>query len=112
MTIARLALLATTFVLPGFATGVSASDAALVARGKAVFEGAKPACKVCHNANKNALDNYGAKGSAAEVKAWLRTPKEMLDKTGKKGPKPTFGPDKISDTDLDALAAYLVSLKK
>ncbi len=112
MTIARFALLATTLVLPGFATGASASDAALVEKGKAVFEGAKPACKVCHNAKKNALDNYGAKGSAAEVKAWLRTPKEMLDKTGKKGPKPTFGPDKISDPDLDALAAYLVSLKK
>ena len=112
MTIARFALLATTLVLPGLATGASASDAALVAKGKAVFDGAKPACKVCHNANKNPLDNYGAKGSVAEVKAWLRTPKEMLDKNGKKGTKPTFGPDKISDADLEALAAYLVSLKK
>ena len=36
----------------------------------------------------------------------------MLAKTGKPGSKPTFGPDKISDEDLDALAAYLVSLKK
>jgi mono/diheme cytochrome c family protein len=93
------------------ATG-AAADAALIEKGKAVFDGAKPPCKTCHNEKKNPLDNYGATGSAASVKAWLRTPKEMLEKAGKKGVKPTFGPDKISDADLDALAAYLMSLKK
>jgi mono/diheme cytochrome c family protein len=108
----RFALLATTLVLPGFAPAGSAADAAHIEKGKVVFDGAKPACKVCHNPKKNPLDDYGAKGSAADVKAWLRTPKAMLDKTGKKGPKPTFGPEKISDTDLDALAAYLLSLKR
>jgi mono/diheme cytochrome c family protein len=108
----RSALLAATLVLPAFAPAASAADAVLVEKGKAVFDGAKPACKVCHNAKKNPLDDYGAKGSVADVKAWLRTPKAMLDKTGKKGPKPAFGPEKISDADLDALAAYLVSLKK
>jgi mono/diheme cytochrome c family protein len=112
VTIARFALLATALALPGLGTVLSAADATPVEKGKAVFDGAKPACKVCHNEKKNALDNYGAKGSADDVKAWLRTPKAMLDKAGKKGPKPAFGPDKISDTDLDALAAYLMSLKK
>jgi mono/diheme cytochrome c family protein len=90
----------------------SAADAAKIEKGKAVFDSAKPACKVCHNPTKNPLDNYGARGTAEDVKTWLRTPKVMLDKTGKKGPKPAFGPDKISDPDLDALAAYLMSLKK
>jgi mono/diheme cytochrome c family protein len=112
VTIPRFVLPFASLVLAGFATGASAADAALVAKGKGVFDGAKPACKVCHNANRNPLDNYGARGTVAEVKAWLRTPKEMLAKNGKKGPKPTFGPDKISDPDLEALAAYLVSLKK
>lgn len=46
-----------------------------------------------------------------EIKAWLRTPKEMMAKKGKTGTKPTFGPDKISDKDLDDLATYLSTLK-
>jgi mono/diheme cytochrome c family protein len=91
---------------------IAAADAALVAKGKVVFDGTKPACKTCHNEKRNALDNYGASGSAADVKAWLRTPKQMLEKTGRKGPKPAFGADKISDADLEALTAYLLSLKK
>lgn len=90
----------------------SGSDAALIDKGKAVFEAARPSCKACHNEKRNPLDSYGAAGTAADVKAWVRTPKAMLDKTGKKGPKPAFGPDKISDADLEALTAYLLSLKK
>ena len=91
---------------------LGAADDALIAKGKAVFDGTKPACKTCHNAKKNSLDDYGARGTAEDVKAWLRTPKEMLEKTGKKGPKPSFGPDKITDEDLAALTAYLLSLRK
>jgi len=106
--IRRFAFLVVALTVAGVA---SADDAAMVERGKAVFDSAKPACKTCHNAKKNPLDSYGKTGTAADVKAWLRTPKEMFAKTGKKGAKPTFGPDKISDEDLDALAAYLVSQK-
>jgi mono/diheme cytochrome c family protein len=112
MILRRTVALAAALSLFGLASTLSAADAALVEKGKAVFDGAKPACKSCHNEKKNPLDNYGAAGSAADVKAWLRTPKEMLAKAGKKGAKPAFGPDKISDADLDALAAYLLSLKK
>ena len=107
--IRRFAILAFCLAVAGVA---SAQDAAKIEKGKAVFDSAKPACKTCHNAKKNPLDNYGATGTAADAKAWLRTPKEMFAKTGKKGAKPAFGPDKISDEDLDALAAYLVSLKQ
>ncbi len=96
----------------GLGSTAGAADAALIAKGKTVFETAKPPCKTCHNEKKNPLDDFGAQGTVADVKAWLRTPKDMLAKTGKQGPKPAFGPDKISDADLDALAAYLVSLKK
>ena len=88
-----------------------AADAATIEKGKAVFESAKPACTACHNAKKNPLDNYGAAGSAEDAKAWLRTPKEMLQKAGKKGMMPAYSDKKISDEDLEALAQYLASLK-
>jgi len=110
--IRRLVIIAAAFAFAGIASVGWAADAAQIEKGKAVFDNAKPACKTCHNDKKNSLDNFGATGSVEDVKAWLRTPKEQFAKTGKKGMKPTFGPDKISDEDLDALAAYLVSLKK
>jgi mono/diheme cytochrome c family protein len=80
-------------------------------KGKAVFDGAKPACKTCHNDAKNPLSKVGAQYSAAEIKAWVRTPKEMLTKNGKKGMMPAYSAEKISDADLDNLAAYLASMK-
>jgi mono/diheme cytochrome c family protein len=89
----------------------TAQDAAMIEKGKAVFDSAKPACKACHNEKKNSLDNFGASGTADEVKAWVRTPKEQFTKTGKKGMMPIYSEKKISDEDLDALAAYLASLK-
>ena len=90
------------------AAPVRAGDAAA---GKKVFETAKPPCKSCHNDAKNSLAKVGAANTPDEIKAWLRTPKEMMAKKGKTGVKPTFGPDKISDKDLDDLAAYLSTLK-
>jgi cytochrome c553 len=89
-----------------------AEDAATIEKGKAVYDSAKPACKACHNEKKNPLDNYGAAGSAEDATAWLRTPKEMFKSTGKKGMMPAYSEKKLSDEDLDALAQYLLSLKK
>jgi mono/diheme cytochrome c family protein len=88
-----------------------AQDAATIEKGKAVYDAAKPACKACHNEKKAPLDKYGATGTAEDAKAWLRTPKEMFEKTGKKGMMPAYSEKKMSDEDLDALAQYLVSLK-
>ena len=89
-----------------------AEDAATIEKGKAVFDAAKPTCTACHNEKKNPLDNYGAAGNAEEVGGWLRTPKEMFTKTGKKGMMPAYSEKKISDEDLDALTQYLLSLKQ
>lgn len=89
-----------------------AEDAVTIEKGKAVFASAKPACKACHNEKKNPLDNYGAAGSAEDANAWIRTPKEMLRKSGKKGMMPAYTTKKISDEALDALTQYLLSLKK
>lgn len=108
----RLTVLLVVAVALSFAGVTLADDAATLEKGKAVFESAKPACTMCHNEKKNSLDNYGAAGSVEEAKAWIRTPKEQLAKAGKKGMMPPFAASKISDEDLDALAAYLMSLKK
>jgi mono/diheme cytochrome c family protein len=88
-----------------------AEDAAMIEKGKAVFDAAKPACKACHNEKKNPLDTYGASGKAEDVKAWIRTPKEMFAKAGKKGMMPVYSEKKMSDEDVEALTAYLMSLK-
>src|SRR5262249_46630385 len=101
----------------GFTVVAFAQDAA-VEKGKKVYEAANPKCKTCHSVGgggnpKGALEGTASKLKADEVKAWLRTPKEMTEKTkaARKPAMPTYGPDKISDADLDALAAYLLSLK-
>ena len=87
-------------------------------KGKKVYEGAAPKCKVCHSIGgvgnaKGSLDEAG-KLSAADIKAWLRTPKEMTAKAKsvRKPPMPPYGKDKLPDADLDDLTAYLSSLKK
>ena len=92
----------------GFAVSTFAGDAAA---GKAVYDGAKPACKGCHTDAKNPLAKTGAENTADELKAWVRTPKEMIAKKGKKGIMPLYGPDKISDADLENLVAYLATMK-
>jgi len=97
---------------------VFAQDGTLVEKGKSVLAATSPKCTMCHavagqgNA-KNPLDGVGDKLSAADIKAWIRTPREMAAKAKSQGKPPmmAYGPDKISDADLDALAAYLLSLK-
>src|SRR5262245_23037436 len=99
----------------GLAATATAQD---VEKGKKVYDAAMPKCKTCHaiggvgNA-KGSLDGVGGKLKADEIKAWLRTPKEMTEKAKatRKPMMPAYGPDKISDADLDALTAYLLSLK-
>ena len=84
-------------------------------KGKAVYAAQK--CSVCHaiagTGNKNLpLDGVGGKLSAADIRSWIVTPKDMEKKTSstKKPPMPDrFA--KLPAADLDALVAYMVSLK-
>jgi len=85
--------------------------AADAGEGKTVFDAAKPPCKTCHTDAKNPLAKAGAENSADELKAWVRTPKDMIAKKGKKGTMAAYGADKISDADLDNLVAYLGTMK-
>ena len=105
LVVPTLAFVAGTFCA---APPVVAGDAAA---GKAVFDSAKPPCKTCHTDTKSPLAKAGAENTADELKAWLRTPKDMIAKKGKKGTMPVYGADKISDADLENLVAYLATLK-
>jgi len=98
---------------------VTAQDGSPVEKGKAVYGSVSPRCSMCHSiAGKgnamHPLDGVGDKLSAEDAKAWIRTPHEMAEKSQSHG-KPAMQPyskEKISDQDLDALVAYLLSLKK
>jgi mono/diheme cytochrome c family protein len=92
------------------AAAVSAR-AADTAAGKAVFDSAKPACKSCHTETKNPLAKTGATNTPEELRAWIRTPKDMITKKGKQGMMPGYSEEKLSKADLDALVDYLAAMK-
>jgi mono/diheme cytochrome c family protein len=103
------------FALVSSAGIASAQDAAQVKKGEGVYAAQK--CSVCHQiagkGNKmNPLDKVGTKLSAAEIKAWIVTPTEAAAKakSTKKPPMPAkYGT--LAAADLDALVAYMRSLK-
>ena len=90
-------------------------DAAQTAKGQEVYTAQK--CQLCHavagKGNKaNPLDGVGAKLNAADIKEWITHPTEMTAKakSTKKPPMPAkYGT--LPAADLDALVAYLASLK-
>ena len=84
-------------------------------RGQEVYAAQK--CQGCHaiggkGMKANPLDGVGKKLSAADTKAWIVTPKELATKSQSKGKPPM--PDryaKLPAADIDALVAYMQSLK-
>lgn len=87
---------------------VMAADAAQIEKGKEVFKAQK--CAMCHSIagvgnKKTPLDGVGAKLKADDIRKWIVTPQEMKPDVKKKG----F--DKLEKADLDALVAYIESLK-
>ena len=84
-------------------------------KGKAVYAAQK--CSVCHaiagTGGKNLpLDGVGGKLSAADIRSWIVSPKEAAGKANstKKPPMPDRYA-KLPAADVDALVAYMVSLK-
>ena len=93
----------------GFA---SAQDAK--AKGEAVFAAQK--CSMCHSVAgkgnpKGALDDVGSKLKADDIHAWIVDPKGMTAKSGATR-KPDMKAYSLPKEDLDALVAYLTTLKK
>jgi mono/diheme cytochrome c family protein len=84
-------------------------------RGQEVYTAQK--CQVCHaiagkGSKANPLDGVGAKLSADDIRQWITHPTEMTAKTKstKKPPMPNkYG--SLPAADLDALVAYMASLK-
>lgn len=89
-----------------------AQDAAQAEKGKAVYDAQR--CALCHaiggrgNA-KGPLDGVGGKLSAADIRKWIVSPKEMKSPTNRK-PEMRAYPS-LPAADLDALVAYMLSLK-
>jgi mono/diheme cytochrome c family protein len=95
-----------------------APDAAKVAAGQKIYEAQK--CNTCHMIQgkggklASSLDGVGGKLSQADIKKWL-TDSAAMEKNLKEKPKmpmSTFMKShKLSDADVDALTAYMMSLK-
>jgi mono/diheme cytochrome c family protein len=90
-------------------------DDAQIKKGQEVYTAQK--CQVCHaiagKGNKqNPLDGVGAKLSADDIKQWITHPSEAAAKakSTKKPPMPNKY-DKLPAADVDALVAYMQSLK-
>jgi mono/diheme cytochrome c family protein len=92
-----------------------AQNRAAVEKGMKVFADQK--CSACHSVGgkgnaKGPLEDGVAKLSADEIRQWLVNPQEMREKTSadRKPAMKSFAT--LPKDDLDALVAYLVSLKK
>ena len=109
-------LTTTTFVLAvGFAMARPAAGQDAVKKGQEVYTAQK--CQMCHaiagkGSKANPLDGVGGKLSADDIKQWITHPKEAAAKakSTKKPPMPSKYAG-LPAADLDALVAYMQSLK-
>jgi mono/diheme cytochrome c family protein len=110
----RMALSVMLLALAGVSPAI-AQDAAQIEQGKKVFAAQK--CSMCHSiagkgGKSSPLDGVGAKLSADEIRQWITHPKEAAAKANstKKPPMPAKY-DKLPAADIDALVAFMQSLK-
>jgi len=93
---------------------VVSTQADKIEAGKKVYAAQK--CATCHSVagvgSKMApLDGVGSKLTAAEIKAWITDPDPLTEKLATK-PKIKMKKYTLPDAELDALVAYVASLKK
>ena len=98
-------------VMAVMVTTAAAQD--LASRGKDVYAAQK--CGVCHaiagtGNKKGALDGVGAKLSAGDLRSWITDAPAMSAKA-KAERKPVMKAYMLAKDDLDALVAYLQTLK-
>ena len=87
---------------------------ALVKKGQEVF--AKQNCSLCHSVAgkgnaKGALDSVGSKWKAEEIRQWITNAKEMAAKHKATRQPPMKDFSTLPKGDVDALVAYLLTLK-
>jgi mono/diheme cytochrome c family protein len=107
----RILIIATLFSCAAVSAATAQDPAA---RGAQVYTAQK--CSVCHSIagkgnTKGALDSVGSKLSAADIRAWIVDAAGMTAKTSA-ARKPPMKSYTLPKDDLDALVAYLSSLKK
>ena len=101
-------------ILVGCVAARAAAQDAKVARGAQVYVEQK--CALCHSIGdkgnkKGPLDAVGSTRSLEDLRAWIVDAKGMTAKT--KAPrKPEMKNYSLPKEDLDALVAYMASLKK
>ncbi|MBI4886298.1 MAG: cytochrome c [Acidobacteria bacterium] len=114
MTFPRIEALAVTVLV--VVTGVASGQAQAQAdKGQQVFAAQK--CSICHSVagegnKKGPLDGVGAKLSAAEVRQWITNAPEMAAKAKSERKPPMKAFAALPKDELDALVAYVESLKK
>jgi mono/diheme cytochrome c family protein len=99
----------TAWLLVGGSGAVQAGDAAPIERGKEVYQAQR--CATCHaiagvGNKRHPLDDVGSRLTPDAIRKWIVAPKEMDPKVRKKAY------DKLPPEELDALVAYLESLKQ
>jgi mono/diheme cytochrome c family protein len=97
----------------GLAATASAQEAK-IAKGAQVYADQK--CAMCHSIGdkgnkKGPLDDVAGKYSVEELRAWIVDAKGMTAKTNAPR-KPFMNNYSLPKDDLDALVAYMASLKK
>jgi mono/diheme cytochrome c family protein len=112
MKLASLTILAWVVLFTGL---VSAQDAKQIERGAKLYVDQK--CSVCHSIAgkgnpKGPLDDVGSRLSAEEVREWMVNPAEMTKKTKAERKPPMKAYANLPKEDLEAIVAYMLSLKK
>ena len=107
------AVTSVSFFIFALALATSAAAQDKIAAGKKVYADNK--CAVCHSISgvgnkKFPLDAVG-KMKPEDIKAWLTDAKAQAEKEGKKLAMPMKSYKTLPPADLDALVAYLQSLK-
>jgi len=92
----------------------AAAQDAKVARGEKLYVDQK--CTLCHSIGdkgnkKGPLDGVGSKLKSDEIREWIVDAKGMTAKTGATR-KPEMKEFTLPKEDMEALAAYLMTLKK
>jgi len=92
-----------------------AAVARQVEKGVAVYAAQK--CSTCHSIDgkgqaKGPLDGVGSKLTVDEIREWIVNPAEMTKKTNATRKPLMRAYPKLPKEDLDALVAYMASLKK
>ena len=106
-----------TAIMVGLCLGIAASAVAQdakVTKGQEVYVAQK--CNLCHSIDgkgnaKGSLDGVGSKLTAEEIRNWIADPKGMTAKT-KAERKPAMKAYALPKEDVDALVAYVGTLKK